>query len=111
MVESIISGEVQRLLIKQIDEKTEQALKEDNTEMVKQLSHAKKLIKRGYWTVRKANPYTAFLETCLSGKKEGLEESQQKMKQCAEEWRNQPKKDKPNEKLNVIDYLKKERSG
>jgi len=73
-----------------------------------ELQRAKKLLKRGCWSIRKANPFLDHMRSCLKGKGGTLKATQQAMKECSEKWRKLPpekKKRVPEDALAIYDYL------
>ncbi|MEM4429671.1 MAG: HMG-box domain-containing protein [Thermofilaceae archaeon] len=98
---SALSQRVKRVLVEAIEEESKKALEEGDDDYLVELQRAKRLILRGAWKVRRANPYLAFMEECMvsSRPREGrltLEEVQRLFKECAAKWRQlpEPEKDK-----------------
>lgn len=88
--ESMVSAEVKQFLTAKIDKQIEQALKEGNDSLASEYAHTKKLIKKGCWTVRKANKYLSYMAECMLGKGGSLEETQKAMRECGEKWSQLP---------------------
>ncbi|MEM2191267.1 MAG: HMG-box domain-containing protein [Archaeoglobaceae archaeon] len=113
-VQSMLSPKVKKILLKVIDEETEKAIKENDMNYLTDLQNAKKLILRGAWKTRKANPYLLFTQQCMLSNKPQrkltLKEVQELMKECAEKWRQLPESEKKKYKVlagevMVYDYL------
>lgn len=104
--ESMLSPKVQQVLVEVVDKETEKALREGNDAYAMELQNAKKLVKKGCWSVRKANPFLEFMGDCLKGKGGDLKATQEAMQQCALTWSKlPPEKKKGTEELAVYDYL------
>lgn len=113
--ESMLAPEVRQLLAETIDAKLEQALKEGNHELASELQRARKLVLRGCWSVRRANPYLEFVGECVAmskphGGKLTLEETQRLMRECAAKWNALPENEKARYRtlageLGIYDYL------
>lgn len=89
--ESLLSPEAKQILTETINAKVEQAISEGNYALASELQRAKKLVEKGCWSIRKANPYLEFVAECISTTKphEGkltLEETQKLMRECADRW-------------------------
>lgn len=106
--QSMLAKRVIEVLLGTIKTESDRAIKEENDSYLVELQNAKKLINKGCWTVRGANPYTDFMQQCMLGKSDGtLASTQEAMKKCAEGWSRLPeerKKGRKGEKA-IYDYL------
>jgi hypothetical protein len=113
--ESMLTPKVKQVLLEKIKSETEKALEEGNHAYAMELQNAKKLILRGAWKLRRANPYLAFVAECVPTTKphQGkltLEETQRLMRECAEKWRQLPENEKAKYRvlagqLGIYDFL------
>lgn len=113
--ESMLTQKVKQTLLETIESETEKALKENDYAYASDLQNAKKLILKGAWKIRKANPYLAFVAECIPTTRphEGkltLEETQKLMRECAEKWRQLPENEKAKYRvlagqLSLYDYV------
>jgi len=113
--ESMLSAKTKQALLQTIKSETEKALKQGDYAYAADLQNARKLIEKGAWKIRKANPYLEHIAECMATTRphEGkltLEETQRLMRECAEKWRQLPENEKAKYRvltgqLNVYDYL------
>lgn len=108
--ESMLSAKVQQVLIQVINSQTEKALKQGDNALAMELQRAKKLLKKGCWTVRKSNPFIYFLSDCLKGKGGNLKATQEAMQKCSIDWKKLSEQKKREYrakagKLGIYDYL------
>lgn len=113
--ESMLSAKTRQILVEVINRETEKALKEGDDASAMELQRAHKLLERGCWSVRRANPYLEHIVECVAESKphEGkltLAETQELFKNCAEKWRQLPPEKKLEYKvlageLGIYDYL------
>ncbi len=113
--ESMLSAKVQQALLETIKRETEKALKEGDYAYAADLQNARKLIEKGCWSVRKANPYLEYVAECISATrphkgKLTLEETQKLLKECGEKWRKLSPEEKAKYKalagqLGIYDFL------
>lgn len=113
--QSLLTAKTKQALLETIKSETEKALKEGDYAYAADLQNAKKLIVKGAWKIRNANPYLTFVAECVPTAKphEGkltLEETQQLLKDCAEKWRQLPPEEKQKYrlmagKLGIYDFL------
>ena len=108
--QSMLSAKVQQALLETIKSETEKALKEGDNAYLIELQNAQKLLQRGCWSVRKANPFLVHMEQCLPGKGGDLKTTQEAMKECSEKWRKLPIEKKKEldvqaGELAIYDYL------
>ena len=113
--DSMLNPKVQQVLLETIKRETEKALEEGNHAYAMELQNAKKLILRGAWKIRKANPYLEHIAECMATTRphEGkltLEETQKLMRECAEKWRQLPESEKAKYRvlagqLGIYDFL------
>lgn len=94
--QSFLSERVKDLLLTVIRSEREKALKEGDEEYLVELQNAAKLIQRGCWRVKRANPYTLFMSECVKEKKANgsLKSVQEAFKECAMEWKKLPEEKK-----------------
>lgn len=96
---SALSPRAKRALLDAIEGESKRALEEGDDGYLVELQRAKRLIMRGAWKVRRANPYIAFMRECMASSRprEGrltLVELQRLFKECAERWRQLPESEK-----------------
>ena len=112
--ESMLSPKVQQILIEVVDRETEKALKEGNDAHAMELQRAKKLLRRGCWSIRRANPYLKFVSDCITESKPqgklNLAQTQELLKTCALNWKELPPQKRRDYEarakgLAVYDYL------
>jgi len=92
--ESMLSPKVQQILIEVVDRETEKALKDGDHAYAMELQRAKKLVERGCWSVRKANPYLDFVSDCVAeskpNEKLNLTQTQELLRGCSLKWKDLP---------------------
>jgi ElaB/YqjD/DUF883 family membrane-anchored ribosome-binding protein len=113
--ESMLSAKTKQALLETIKSETEKALKQGDYAYAADLQNARKLIEKGAWKLRRANPYLAFVAECVPTTKphQGkltLEETQKLMRECAEKWRQLPENEKAKYRvlagqLGIYDFL------
>jgi len=106
--DSLLTPRVRKVLLDTLRSELDKAVETGDDAYMVELQKARKLVNKGCWTVRTANPYIEFMQHCMLGKSNGtLESTQQAMKQCAEEWRNLPEDQKKTLKKEkrIYDYL------
>jgi hypothetical protein len=113
--DSMLTPKVKQTLFDTIESETKKALEKGDNAYLIDLQNAKKLIEKGCWSVRRANPYLEHVAECMATTRphEGkltLEETQKLMRECAEKWRQLPENEKAKYRvlagqLNVYDYL------
>jgi hypothetical protein len=113
--DSMLTPKVKQTLLETIESETKKALEKGDNAYLIDLQNAKKLILRGAWKIRKANPYLAFVAECVPTTKphEGkltLEETQKLLRECAQKWRQLPESEKARYQvlagqLGIYDFL------
>jgi hypothetical protein len=113
--ESMLTARVKQVLLETIKEESKKALEAGDDAYLMDLQNARKLIEKGAWKVRRANPYLVHIAHCIAETKphEGkltLEETQRLLRQCAEKWRALPEGEKARYRvlageLAIYDYL------
>jgi hypothetical protein len=113
--ESMLTPKVKQALLETIEGETKKALEKGDNAYLIDLQNAKKLIEKGCWSVRRANPYLEHIAECMATTRphEGkltLEETQRLMRECAEKWRKLPEPEKVKYramagKLGIYDFL------
>lgn len=113
--ESMLNAKTKQALLETIKRETERALREGDYASAMDLQNARKLIEKGAWKVRRANPYLAFVAECVPTARphEGkltLEETQRLLRECAEKWRQLSPEEKKRLEVKageqaVYDYL------
>ena len=113
--ESMLTPKVKQALLGTIESETKKALEKGDNAYLIDLQNAKKLILRGAWKIRKANPYLEHIAECMATTRphEGkltLEETQRLMRECAEKWRQLPENEKAKYRvlagqLGIYDFL------
>jgi hypothetical protein len=113
--ESMLTPKVKQALLDTIESETKKALEKGDNAYLIDLQNAKKLILRGAWKIRKANPYLEHVAECMATTRphEGkltLEETQKLMRECAEKWRQLPESEKAKYRvlagqLGIYDFL------
>jgi len=113
--ESMLTPKVKQALLGTIESETKKALEKGDNAYLIDLQNAKKLILRGAWKIRKANPYLEHIAECMATTRphEGkltLEETQRLMRECAEKWRQLPESEKAKYRvlagqLGIYDFL------
>jgi len=92
--ESMLGARVKQVLIETIDKQTDKALKEGQNAYAMELQRAKKLVQKGCWSLRKANPFLEHMSECLKGQGGNLEATQKTMQACSLKWNKLPPKKK-----------------
>jgi hypothetical protein len=113
--ESMLTSRVKQALLDTIEGETKKALEKGDNAYLIDLQNAKKLIEKGCWSVRRANPYLEHVAECIASTRphEGkltLEETQRLMRECAEKWRRLPENEKAKYRvlageLGIYDFL------
>jgi hypothetical protein len=113
--DSMLTPKVKQTLLDTIESETKKALEKGDNAYLIDLQNAKKLILRGAWKIRKANPYLEHIAECMATTRphEGkltLEETQKLMRECAEKWRQLPENEKAKYRvlagqLGIYDFL------
>ena len=108
--QSMLSPQVKQVLLETIEKESKRATEKDDNAYLIDLQNARKLLQRGCWSIRKANPFLVHMEQCLLGKGGTLKDTQEAMRECSEKWRELPKETKRKleviaGKLAVYDYL------
>jgi hypothetical protein len=113
--ESMLTSRVKQALLDTIEGETKKALEKGDNAYLIDLQNAKKLIEKGCWSVRRANPYLEHVAECIASTRphEGkltLEETQRLMRECAEKWRQLPENEKAKYRvlageLGIYDFL------
>ena len=113
--DSMLTPKVKQTLLETIEGETKKALEKGDNAYLIDLQNAKKLILRGAWKIRKANPYLEHIAECMATTRphEGkltLEETQRLMRECAEKWRQLPESEKAKYRvlagqLGIYDFL------
>jgi hypothetical protein len=113
--ESMLTPKVKQALLETIENETKKALEKGDNAYLIDLQNAKKLILRGAWKLRRANPYLAFVAECVPTTKphQGkltLEETQKLLRECAQKWRQLPENEKAKYRvlagqLGIYDFL------
>jgi len=105
--QSMLNPTVQQTLIRLINGEIEKAIKQGQDELASEFARAKKLVKKGCWSVRKANPFLEHMSECLNGKGGDLKATQEAMQECSIKWNELPpeKKRGKREDLAIYDYL------
>jgi len=113
--QSMLTPKVKQTLLETIEKETKKALEKGDNAYLIDLQNAKKLILRGAWKIRKANPYLEHIAECMATTRphEGkltLEETQRLMRECAEKWRQLPENEKAKYRvlagqLGIYDFL------
>jgi hypothetical protein len=113
--ESMLTSRVKQALLDTIENETKKALEKGDNAYLIDLQNAKKLIEKGCWSVRRANPYLEHIAECIASTRphEGkltLEETQRLMRKCAEKWRQLPENEKAKYRvlageLGIYDFL------
>jgi len=105
----MLDPRVKEFLLKGIDQEIQKALDQGDDQLAAEYGAARKLIRRGCWTLRNFNPYIGFTEKCLvSTKGQTLKETQERMKECAEEWNKLTPEEKERyrkQKKDVYDFF------
>jgi len=112
---SMLNPKVRQVLLETIKRETDKALEEGNHAYAMELQNARKLVEKGCWSVRRANPYLEHIAECIASTRphEGkltLEETQRLMRECAEKWRQLPENEKAKYRvlagqLDIYDFL------
>ena len=113
--QSMLTPKVKQTLLETIEKETKKALEKGDNAYLIDLQNAKKLILRGAWKIRKANPYLEHIAECMATTrphqgKLTLEETQKLMRECAEKWRQLPESEKAKYRvlagqLGIYDFL------
>jgi hypothetical protein len=113
--ESMLTSKVKQALLQTIENETKKALEKGDNAYLIDLQNAKKLIEKGCWSVRRANPYLEHIAECIASTRphEGkltLEETQKLLRECAEKWRQLPENEKAKYRvlageLGIYDFL------
>lgn len=113
--QSLLTSKVKQALLETIEAETKKALEKGDDAYLIDLQNARKLIEKGAWKIRRANPYLAFVAECVPTMKphEGkltLEETQKLLRECAQKWQQLPETEKAKYrvlagKLSLYDYL------
>ena len=93
---TLIREDIRKLLDEILKGLEQQFANQGKLEEAAEISKARRLINRGAWKVRRANPYARFLSECLRENKEGdgLKGAQEAMRKCAIKWRNMSEEEK-----------------
>jgi hypothetical protein len=113
--ESMLTSKVKQALLQTIENETKKALEKGDNAYLIDLQNAKKLVEKGCWSVRRANPYLEHIAECIASTRphEGkltLEETQKLLRECAEKWRQLPENEKAKYRvlageLGIYDFL------
>jgi hypothetical protein len=113
--DSMLTPKVKQTLFDTIESETKKALEKGDNAYLIDLQNAKKLIEKGCWSVRRANPYLEHIAECITSTRphEGkltLEETQKLLRECAEKWRQLPENEKAKYRvlagqLGIYDFL------